>query len=266
MKRRLKTIPVFRSTVVFVGFLCAATIACTGPTQSQTSTKPDAATTLQTDVHTTRNTPKKKPAKSPVWHHFGESDNAPVAGQSQPGVWRRFGPNPGTPKVGPEETPPRQNFGTDRMAELEGQMWELVNRDRLDPKASAETGGQVQPLRWNEKLAAVARVHSRDMLEQRFFDHVDPEGRGPWARINAGGIPWQALGENIAIDASVPGAEAAFMSEPPFQKNHRANILNAEYTDVGIGIVQGPDGSLYITQDFVAIPDHEGGNPRRNFP
>ena len=50
------------------------------------------------------------------------------------------------------------------------------------------------------------------------------------------------------------GAQTAFMSEPRFQKNHRGNILNAMYTEVGIGIAQGPDGSLYITQDFVTIP------------
>ena len=254
MKRRLKTIPLCWSTVVVVGFLWGATLACAGPAQSQTSTQPDAATTPQIDVHVTQNRPKKEPAKSVVWHHFGESDKASVAGQSQPGVWRRFGPNPGTPKVGPGETPPRQNFGPDRMANLERQMWELVNRDRMDPETSAETGGRAQPLRWNEELAAVARAHSRDMLEQRFFDHVDPEGRGPSARINAAGIPWRALGENIAINGAVSGAEAAFMNELPFQKNHRANILNAKYADVGIGIVQGPNGSLYVTQDFVAIP------------
>jgi uncharacterized protein YkwD len=44
------------------------------------------------------------------------------------------------------------------------------------------------------------------------------------------------------------------MNEPRFQHNHRANILNANYTDVGIGIIQGPNGSLYITQDFVGTP------------
>jgi uncharacterized protein YkwD len=97
------------------------------------------------------------------------------------------------------------------------------------------------------------------MLEQRFFDHVDREGRTLSARINAGGIPGRALGENIAINGTVPGAEAAFMNEPRFQNNHRANILNANYTDVGIGIAQGPNGSLYITQDFVAIPPNRGG-------
>ena len=137
-------------------------------------------------------------------------------------------------------------------------MWELVNRDRRDAENSAETGGRAQPLKWSEKLAAVARAHSRDMIEQRYFDHVDREGRTLSARMDAAVIPWRALGENIAINGTVSGAEASFMNEPRFQKNHRANILNANYTDVGIGIVQGPNGSLYITQDFAAIPPDRG--------
>jgi TonB family protein len=145
------------------------------------------------------------------------------------------------------------------MADLERQMWALVNQDRLDPETTAETGGRAQPLRWNENLAAVARAHSRDMLEQGYFDHVDPAGRTPWKRINEAGIPWGASGENIAIYGTVLGAEAAFMNEPRFQHNHRSNILNANYTDVGIGIVQGANGSLYITQDFVATPANGGG-------
>ena len=176
----MKAISQCRSAVVFAGFLWAATIACAGPDQAQTSTKPDAATPPQTEVQAAQNTPKKKPVKSGAWHHFGEGNSASVAGQSQPGVWHPFGPNPGTPKVVPGETAPRQNFGANRMADLERQMWALVNRERLDPATSAETGGRAQPLRWNEKLAAVARAHSRDMLEQRYFDHVDPAGQDPF--------------------------------------------------------------------------------------
>ena len=228
----MKAIPLCRSAVIFAGFLWAATIAGAGPDQAQTSTKPDVATPAQTE--------------------------APAA-QSDPGVWRHFGPNNGRPKVGPGKTVPRRNLVANRLADLEKQMWALVNRDRLDPATSAETGGRAQSLRWNEELAAVARAHSRNMLEQRFFDHVDREGRTLSARIKAAGIPWRALGENIAINGTVPGAEAAFMNEPRFQNNHRGNILNAKYTDVGIGIVQGPNGSLYITQDFLAIPANGGG-------
>ena len=140
------------------------------------------------------------------------------------------------------------------MADLEKQMWALVNRDRADRMNFAETGGRAQPLRWNETLAAVARAHSRHMIEQRFIGHVDLKGRTPSARITAAGIPWQVTGENIALNSTVQGAEAAFMAEARFQKNHRATILNEIFTDVGIGIAQGPDGNLYITQDFAAIP------------
>jgi hypothetical protein len=44
------------------------------------------------------------------------------------------------------------------------------------------------------------------------------------------------------------------MDEPRFQENHRGNVLTPKYSDVGTGIVQAPNGSYYITQDFVATP------------
>ena len=260
MKKRYlsKAIPHGRSAVFFAGFLWAATIACAGPEQTQRSTGPDATTPPQTEVQVAQNTPKNKPTNSGAWHHFGESDEPSVVRQNQPGVWHAFGPDQGTPEVDPDETAPRQDFGGNRLANLERQMWALVNQDRLDPETAAETGGRAQPLRWNENLAEVARAHSHNMLEQRFFDHVDPDGRTLATRINEAGIPWRASGENIAIYGTIMGAEAAFMNEPRFQHNHRANILNANYTDVGIGIVQGSNGSLYITQDFVKLPADGG--------
>lgn len=133
-------------------------------------------------------------------------------------------------------------------------MYELVNRDRADPANTPETNGRALPLRWNERLAAVARAHSLDMLNQGYFAHEDPQGRSVAKRVEAAGMEWQAVGENIAIYGSVARAEAAFMNEPRFSKNHRSNILSSGYTDVGIGIVQGRDGRLYITQDFCASP------------
>ena len=151
-------------------------------------------------------------------------------------------------------TAPQQKLSAKRLADLEKQMWALVNRDRLDPATFAETRGRAEALKWNDRLAAVARAHSRKMIKQHFFNHIDPDGKTPLERINEAGILWQAYGENIALHESVKGAQAAFMSEPRFQKNHRGNILNTMYTEVGIGIAQGPDGSLYITQDFVTTP------------
>jgi uncharacterized protein YkwD len=137
---------------------------------------------------------------------------------------------------------------------MEQLMYELVNRDRADPANTPETKGRAAPLRWNETLAALARAHSLDMLKQGYFGHEDLEGRSVATRLEAAGMEWQTVGENIAIYGSVARAEAAFMNEPRFSKNHRGNILNPDFAEVGIGIAPGPDGSLYITQDFYTSP------------
>ncbi|HUI42502.1 MAG TPA: CAP domain-containing protein [Terriglobia bacterium] len=133
-------------------------------------------------------------------------------------------------------------------------MFELLNRDRSNPAYTAETGGQAAPLRWSAGLAAVARAHSEEMLKAGYFGHVDREGRSPGTRVKAAGIPWQTVGENIAGYGSVAGANAAFMREPAHEENHRAIILSRKYTEVGVGIVKAPDGSYYITEDFVGTP------------
>ena len=138
-------------------------------------------------------------------------------------------------------------------------MLALLNRDRADPANTPETYGQALPLKWNESLAAVARAHSVDMLNQGYFAHEDGQGRTVAKRVEAAGMAWQSVGENIAIYNNVASAEAAFMNEPRFTKNHRANILNASFKEVGIGIVQAPNGSLYITQDFYTGPSNTGG-------
>lgn len=140
--------------------------------------------------------------------------------------------------------------------QLEQQMLNLVNRERADPANNPETHGRALPLRWNETLAAVARAHSLDMVRQGYFAHEDLYGRSVVGRIEAAGLEWQAAGENIAINSGIVRAEAAFMDEQRFVKNHRSNILSPDFTEIGIGIVYGPNGSVYITQDFYTRRAH----------
>jgi len=234
-----------------VGILGAAAFAFAVPEAEQTNNKPDEAKPQNT-THGTPSAPKHGFPTGGVWHRFGEKDDSSAARRGQSvGVYSP-GTNRGGPKVGSEETAGKAVVG--RMTSLEKQMWALVNQDRLRPAALAESGGQARPLKWNERLAAVARAHSVNMLKQQSFSHNDPDGTTFAVRIKRAGIPWESSGENIAVYDTVQGAESAFMNEPRFQSNHRGNILNASYTDVGIGVVQGPDGSLYITQDFIASP------------
>jgi uncharacterized protein YkwD len=141
----------------------------------------------------------------------------------------------------------------DRIGLLELQMWELINADRMAPSSSEETKGRASPLQWDPKLAAVARAHSEDMARNGFFSHQGSDGSSPAERVSRAGVRWRSTGENIAMTSDVVQAEKLFMNEPKFQENHRGNILNPNYTHVGVGIARGPDGTLYFTQDFAEL-------------
>lgn len=240
-----------RRLLVITALACSAATVAVGSPQTVTTSPPVAATSSTPTA--------QKRSEHGVWRHFGEGGVTPPAAPSQTGEWRHFG-NQATPPAAPRGSlQTRHNPGQTRTRNLEEQMYELVNRDRADPANHAETHGQALPLRWNEQLAAVARAHSLDMLNNRYFGHQDPEGRTVATRVEAAGMAWQSVGENLALSASVTRAEAAFMNEPRFTQNHRANILNSTFTEIGIGIVQAPDGSLYITQDFLTpSPQSEG--------
>jgi uncharacterized protein YkwD len=132
------------------------------------------------------------------------------------------------------------------------QMFALLNNDRMAPEQAAETHGHARPLQWDPRLAALARAHSVE-LANGLFSHVSADGSLPSDRMSKAGIRWLYMGENIAEARDVSRAEAAMMNEPRFQENHRANILNPNYTVAGVGIVNGPDGMLYITQEFAQL-------------
>lgn len=199
----------------------------------------------------------RKSTETGVWHHFGEGTSVPAGEPHQNGVWRHFGKEDDS-LLPPRELPSRRTPELSATCDMEHLMLALVNRDRADPANAAETKGRALPLRWNDRLAEVARAHSLDMLNQGYFGHIDPQGGTVATRVESAGMEWQAVGENIAIYNSVAGAEAAFMNEPRFTRNHRGNILNPDYTEAGIGIVQAPDGRVYITQDFYNSPTHPG--------
>lgn len=283
----MRTMPLKESALVLSGIFWAGTMFVMGEHRARAAPQPAAAAAPQLGTRAAQGAPPARGrtrVDSGVWRHFDESQSALQTAPSNTGVWHHFGESGVAPAAraialptrtartaSPASAPgsasarsvPLQTYrpvpqrpellhpANANLADLEQQMYTLVNSQRGDPANAAETGGQAQTLRWNEQLAAVARAHSENMLRERFFNHVDPEGRSPADRVTAAGIPWCASGENIALAGSMTSAEDAFMNEPRFEHNHRANILSPKYTDVGVGIVQGLDGQLYITQEFV---------------
>ncbi|GFH35490.1 CAP domain-containing protein [Streptomyces pacificus] len=113
----------------------------------------------------------------------------------------------------------------------------LVNEER------AKAG--CAPVHPDASLARLAGGFSADMAARNFFDHTDPEGRGPWDRAALAGV--SGLGaENIARgQADAPTVMNAWMSSD----GHRANILNCDYRTLGVG-VSFAQGGPWWTQDF----------------
>lgn len=158
------------------------------------------------------------------------------------------------PSLLPDESPTPTHSavpGADASAPTaaEAEMLRLVNQARAEGGAEARGA---RPLLWDAGAAQVARAHCHDMIRRGFFDHVNPDGAGPADRLREAGVPFTACGENLALHPSVPGAHAAFMDEPPNEQNHRGNILQPAFTHVGIGVVGGQDGMLFIAEEFLA--------------
>lgn len=123
-------------------------------------------------------------------------------------------------------------------AELEKQMFDLINKERENH--------QKPPYEYDEALAAVARAHSADMLENQFLDHESPRTGRVGRRIAAAKIRVMACGENIAMNRSIEEAHANLMKSP----GHRLNILRDIFTHCGVGIVRASNGLCYITEVF----------------
>jgi len=128
--------------------------------------------------------------------------------------------------------------------ELEKIVFDLINQRR--------TANGLPELNWNEDVAKVARLHSQNMAESKFFGHRGLDGlRVDDRAVSLGLKNWQAIGENIASNRGFanPTASAveAWMNSP----GHRASILNNTWKETGIGVAFDDNGKYYFTQVFL---------------
>ena len=126
-------------------------------------------------------------------------------------------------------------------ADFESEVIDLVNSER------AAQG--LHPLTHNSQLAAAAEDHSEDMGMLGYFSHTSDDGRTVGDRITDAGYAYNTYGENIAAGYQTPEAVmAGWMSS----SGHRANILNSNFCDIGVGYVYLPNSPYghYWTQDF----------------
>lgn len=103
----------------------------------------------------------------------------------------------------------------------------------------------LKTLTYDWELSRVARIKSQDMKDNRYFAHNSPVYGTPFQMMKNFGISYRSAGENIAKGYATPQAVVnAWMNS----SGHRANILNANYTHIGVGYVAGGN---YWTQMFI---------------
>lgn len=117
---------------------------------------------------------------------------------------------------------------------------ELVNKER------AKAG--LKPLKMNTELNKVATLKSQDMARNNYFDHTSPTYGSPFEMMRKFDIKYRTAGENIAMGQTTPEQVMnGWMNSP----GHRANILKASFTEIGVGVAKNSTGRLYWTQQFI---------------
>lgn len=120
---------------------------------------------------------------------------------------------------------------------------------------SSRSSFTLQPLQENGFLAKAAQAKASDMAKLGYFSHVSPQGKTPWTFIKEAGYNYAIAGENLAINFySAEGVEKAWMNSA----GHKANILNKDFDEIGIGIANGVykgSKAVFVVQMFGARVD-----------
>ncbi|WP_165250660.1 CAP domain-containing protein [Paludisphaera soli] len=124
---------------------------------------------------------------------------------------------------------------------------ELTNAERAAVGAA--------PLAWSDRLAFAAEVHADDLASRGIVEHV-VDGVTPYDRVATVGEAAASVGENlfralpVAADPTLAeGVVAAWMNSP----DHRDNILDPAFTELGVGVSLDPIPADPSTRDLFAV-------------
>lgn len=177
-------------------------------------------------------TPGQKPAPTPVPAPAPKPTPAPTP-QPVPAPTPKPTPAP-TPAPAPQPIPAPTSVSIDEQA-----MIDLVNKERVS--------AGLPTLEVDMSLVKTARMKSQDMINKNYFDHNSPTYGSPFDLMKSQGITYQTAGENLAGNQTVANAHNTLMNSP----GHRANILNKNFTKIGIGIINGGPYGKMFAQHFI---------------
>ena len=106
----------------------------------------------------------------------------------------------------------------------------------------------LSPVSKNWEASRVARIKSQDMIDNNYFAHNSPTYGTPFQMLKSFGLSYRYAGENIAKGQTSPKMVMdAWMNS----SGHRSNILNKNYTQIGVGLAKSENGTHYWTQLFL---------------
>jgi len=129
--------------------------------------------------------------------------------------------------------------GSGAMSSDESRILQLVNAER------AKTGAKA--LSASSDCTRLARMKSQDMADNNYFSHQSPTYGSPFDMLKSNNVSYMYAGENIAMNQSAEAAFNAWMNS----EGHRKNILNPNFTELGVGIAPKGNGSYIYTQLFI---------------
>ena len=138
----------------------------------------------------------------------------------------------------PGDTTPDQPETDGSQDAFANQVVKLVNEER------AKAG--LSPLSVNSKAANAAQTRAREI--EKSFSHTRPDGSSFNTALTEAGVSFRGAGENIAYGQTTP---QQVMEGWMDSSGHRANILNANYTSIGVGHYKNGAGVDYWTQLFI---------------
>ena len=126
---------------------------------------------------------------------------------------------------------------------LRAETLRLVNAARGTARSCGSKGfAATRALTWNARLEAAALAHNRDMVQNDFFDHQSSDGSILRDRIDRAGYAWSMIGENLAAGQdTLEAAMRGWIKSP----GHCANLMNPNFTEVGLSVLRGGDGNKY---------------------
>ncbi|MWV42058.1 serine protease [Paenibacillus sp. HJL G12] len=144
-------------------------------------------------------------------------------------------PETSKPETSKPETS-KPSTDTSNQSSYAAEVIKLVNQER------AKAG--LKALTENTKLSGMALDKAKDMNNNNYFDHNSPTYGSPFDMMKKYGISYSYAGENIAKGQKTPSdVMTAWMNS----EGHRANILNSNYTTIGVAYYNG-----YWVQEFIA--------------